>query len=65
VRVADDGRGIAPERAGDGHGLASMGQRARELGGALEIAANGQGGTVVTLRAPIRPRRRARPYADA
>jgi signal transduction histidine kinase len=43
VEVVDDGRGIAPD-ASRGVGLASMRERAGELGGSLEVAAvNGRG----------------------
>jgi signal transduction histidine kinase len=51
LEVEDDGRGFVARRAASGHlGLATMRERARALGGRLEIdSAPGQG-TVVRLR---------------
>jgi signal transduction histidine kinase len=65
LRVSDDGKGISGPRRQDGHGLASMDRRARALGAVLDIAAGANGGTVVTLRAPLTPSRRADGYARA
>jgi ligand-binding sensor domain-containing protein/signal transduction histidine kinase len=52
LQVADDGQGFDPERVADGHGLRSLQQRARALGGTLEVASGA--GTRVTLRVPYR-----------
>ena len=65
VRVADDGKGLTEADRSDGHGMISMARRARSLGGELEISAGVGGGTVLTLRAPLKPPRRARRYAGA
>ena len=56
LRVDDDGRGIAPGSGGDGHhGLSIMHERARQLGGRLNLgAAAGGRGTCVEMR--FRPR---------
>jgi signal transduction histidine kinase len=52
VEVSDDGKGIDPSRAA-GVGLASMRERAAELGGRLEVRARGGGGTVVRATLPV------------
>lgn len=54
VRVVDDGIGLAPDRR-EGIGLASMRQRAAELGGEFAITASPGGGTRVEARLPLRP----------
>src|SRR5829696_6795406 len=47
VEVSDDGRGFDPRSAGTGIGRQSMGQRARELGGELEVqSAPGEGARI-------------------
>jgi signal transduction histidine kinase len=51
LAVEEDGRGFDPERAGDGHGLASMRRRAERLGGRLTVASSGQG-TRLTMVLP-------------
>ena len=51
VTVADDGTGIAAD-AGSGVGLASMAERAAELGGTL-LTTTGPDGTTVTARLPL------------
>jgi two-component system nitrate/nitrite sensor histidine kinase NarX len=57
VTIEDDGRGPPPSAA-DAHsshyGLAIMRERARRLGGTLDIGARAGGGTVVCLRFPVR-----------
>ncbi len=55
LQIADDGVGIAPRRsnAAGTHGLAAMRQRARALGGTLDVTAGAQG-TVVLARVPAR-----------
>ena len=51
LEVRDDGSGI--ERDGDsGNGLGKMHERARILGGTLELLAAERGGTLVRLRVP-------------
>lgn len=50
LAVADDGRGGAAP--GPGVGLASMGERAREIGGDVEVNSRPHG-TTVTLRLPV------------
>jgi signal transduction histidine kinase len=54
ARVTDDGGGIgtpAPDGAA-GHGLATMRERAEELGGTFEIR-SGDAGTSVTATLPL------------
>jgi two-component system NarL family sensor kinase len=52
LQVCDDGRGIpAGHRAGVG--LASMCQRAREVGGTCTVGPEPGGGTRVTARLPL------------
>jgi signal transduction histidine kinase len=63
LRVADDGLGLPHDHNGhapDGHGLASMSTRARELGGTLTVRAEPPRGTALTLRAPFVRSRAAR-----
>jgi signal transduction histidine kinase len=52
VEVLDDGRGLAADYRG-GVGLASMRERAAELGGTCVIASAPSGGTVVRARLPL------------
>ncbi|MCD0450167.1 GAF domain-containing sensor histidine kinase [Actinocorallia sp. API 0066] len=52
LRVEDDGSGI-PE-GGRRSGLRNMAERAKALGGALEISARDGGGTVLRWRVPLR-----------
>ena len=52
VRVADDGRGLAPD-VHPGVGMSSMRERAAELGGSLRIESRAGGGTIVTASLPI------------
>jgi signal transduction histidine kinase len=59
VEVADQGKGIPPEKrsemgsnGGTGVGIRGMRERLRQLGGALEISSSGTG-TVVVARLPI------------
>jgi signal transduction histidine kinase len=65
LRVADDGRGLPPAGNGDGHGLRSMAERARALGGSLEMRSEPGKGTSVMLKAPLRRgRARGRPHRN-
>jgi signal transduction histidine kinase len=52
--IADDGRGLPPEKA-NGLGLLSMEARAAEVGGIGRIESTPQGGTRVSVRLPCRP----------
>jgi signal transduction histidine kinase len=52
VRVRDNGAGFEPVAAMNGHGLASMRDRAQRLGGRIVVAADGQG-TAVTFEVPL------------
>jgi signal transduction histidine kinase len=58
--IGDNGRGFDPAQENDGHGLLSMEQRAKEVGGTLQIISRPGAGTTITLRMPIsgRPKRR-------
>ena len=53
LSLRDDGRGFEMEAATDGHGLASMKQRAAGLTGKLEIASGKTSGTLTTLIVPL------------
>jgi two-component sensor histidine kinase len=52
VQVRDNGSGFDPLAAANGHGLASMRDRARRLGGTIDVQSN-HCGTTVTLEAPL------------
>ena len=52
-KVRDDGAGFRLDETTDGHGLVSMKQRARGLGGTLEIVSGENAGTTITLAAPL------------
>jgi signal transduction histidine kinase len=47
IAIEDDGKGMPAEILGTGHGLTSMGQRARTIGGELQIERLGRGTRVV------------------
>lgn len=53
IRITDDGRGFARERAQTGNGLQNMQARAEELGGSFVLASAPGKGTAVTIRVPI------------
>ena len=53
VEVSDDGRGFDPQDAGAGIGRQSMGQRALELGGGLDVHSAPGEGTRVRLLVPL------------
>jgi signal transduction histidine kinase/ligand-binding sensor domain-containing protein len=53
LTLKDDGRGFAIAHAGHGHGLSSMVQRAKILGGTLEIDSHPGHGSSVALRVPL------------
>jgi signal transduction histidine kinase len=54
VRLEDDGCGVSVDaKARAGIGLISMTERAREIGGELELTAGRTGGTLISLRVPL------------
>lgn len=53
VVVRDDGRGLPPARSYQGHGLATMRERAEELRGKLTVFAADGDGTVVEASLPL------------
>ncbi len=59
LRVADDGAGLPDEvdfgrlKAAGHYGLAGMDERARSVGGTLELESRAGGGTVVTAHVPL------------
>jgi len=53
LSVQDDGRGFASQAEGQGHGLASMRERARRLGGHLETTSEAGQGTIIRLAVPL------------
>lgn len=55
--ISDNGRGFDQSRSRQGHGLLSMIQRAKALGGALDVDSQPGRGTRVTLKVPIRGQR--------
>lgn len=54
LTVKDDGRGVDPGDTGEGNGLVNMRERARTLGGQLQLDSGRGRGTTVTLRMPLR-----------
>jgi glucose-6-phosphate-specific signal transduction histidine kinase len=52
LKVADNGRGFDFGRDQNGHGLRSMRERARNIGGEIEITSSPRG-TAVALRVPV------------
>ena len=52
AEVVDDGRGFDPTACAGGHGLGSMRDRARALGGELELGSAPGGGTRVVVAVP-------------
>jgi signal transduction histidine kinase len=55
LKVSDNGRGFDTSKAGDGHGLSSMQERAESLGGQWELVSKADNGTTVTLRVVLTP----------
>jgi two-component sensor histidine kinase len=53
LKVSDDGKGFDSEEESDGHGLVSMRERAKALGGELEVISHNGYGTTVRLRASV------------
>ena len=64
VTVVDDGIGLAQERP-SGVGLASMRERAEELGGRCQIETRAGPGTVLTAVLPLPARTRRSRYDDS
>ncbi|MEV6349468.1 ATP-binding protein [Actinoplanes sp. NPDC051851] len=60
VEISDDGRGL-PERYRAGVGPAGIRERATELGGTAHIGACPEGGTLVSVRLPLRTATGIRP----
>lgn len=56
LRIEDNGLGFVPAEKGHSQGLASIGQRARELGARLQLSSQPGSGTVVELRVPFKCR---------
>lgn len=56
----DDGRGVAADRwrTGDGNGLRNMRDRMAMVGGEFFLAPGAQGGTLLTLRVPLKAQNR-------
>ena len=58
LRIADDGRGFTPTEglhSSQGHfGLVGMRERAKRLGGTIEVHSREQGGTRVEVTVPMR-----------
>ncbi|MEM7583331.1 MAG: two-component regulator propeller domain-containing protein [Acidobacteriota bacterium] len=53
LTIADDGRGFDPEATTSGSGLANMSQRARALGGTLQIESRPREGTCIWVTLPL------------
>jgi ligand-binding sensor domain-containing protein/signal transduction histidine kinase len=54
MRLSDDGKGFDLDASGHGSGLTNMRDRARALGGRLEVHGGAGGGTIVEFRGRIR-----------
>jgi streptogramin lyase len=52
-RVHDNGTGFDPKKKSGGNGLKNMKRRAAEIGGRIELESHSDGGTTVTLTAPV------------
>ena len=53
LQLSDDGRGFNTAQENNGHGLASMRERAETLGGRLEVISTPSGGTKLTFTVPL------------
>jgi len=53
LKVSDNGKGFDSEEESDGHGLVSMRERAKALGGDLELISDNGDGTTVRLSASV------------
>jgi len=56
LRLSDDGQGAGVGINGRGHGITNMRQRARAVGGDLQIASGPGQGTVIILSVPLDPK---------
>ena len=63
MTIADDGRGISPQalESPDSFGIIGMRERARSVGGEMDIAAREGGGTSVSVLLPLPAGRRRKP----
>lgn len=55
LKISDNGKGIDSAAVQNGNGLGSLRQRARKLGGRLEISSENGCGTVMSLKLPSHP----------
>lgn len=53
LRLCDDGKGFDPSIESEGHGLKSIRERARAIGGRLNMISTVGSGTVTTLEVPL------------
>ena len=53
LSLRDNGRGFDPAEESDGHGLVSMRERIREMGGTLEMTSHAGSGTTITVQVPM------------
>ncbi len=53
LKVSDDGKGFDSEEESDGHGLVSIRERAKALGGDLEVISHNGDGTSVRLKVSV------------
>ena len=53
LKLRDNGRGIIPGAAGEGHGIPNMRRRAAALGGTIDMTPGADGGLVTTLSIPL------------
>jgi len=53
LSVSDDGRGFDLSEESDGHGLVSMRERTREMGGTLDMTSHVGSGTTITMQVPM------------
>ena len=53
LKLSDNGRGFDLTRESDGHGLMSMRDRAKGIGGELELTSQPELGTTITLHIPL------------
>jgi PAS domain S-box-containing protein len=53
LAVSDDGCGFDTADENEGHGLVSMRERSREMGGSLDMVSQAGAGTTMTLKVPL------------
>ncbi|HVQ38581.1 MAG TPA: two-component regulator propeller domain-containing protein, partial [Pyrinomonadaceae bacterium] len=53
LSISDNGRGFDPAEESEGHGLVSMRERIREMGGTLEMTSQAESGTTITMKVPM------------